>query len=60
MAKEIEFFYDLGSPAAYLAHTQLAGLAARTGARVRYRPMLLGGVFKAVQNRLPVEIPVRP
>ena len=56
MAKEIEFFYDLGSPAAYLAHTQLPKLAERTGARVRYRPMLLGGVFKAVQNRSPIEV----
>jgi 2-hydroxychromene-2-carboxylate isomerase len=46
MATELEFFFDYGSPFSYLADTQLKGLAERTGARVVYRPMLLGGVFK--------------
>ncbi len=45
MAKTLEFFYDFGSPATYLAHTQMPGLAERSGADMRYRPMLLGGVF---------------
>lgn len=46
----IEFFWDVGSPYTYLAATQLAGLRERTGADIRYRPFLLGGVFKAVGN----------
>ena len=28
----IEFFFDYGSPASYLAYTQMPGLAERTGA----------------------------
>ncbi len=54
----LEFFFDYGSPYSYLANTQLAGLIDRTGATVIYRPMLLGGVFKATGNRSPAAQPV--
>ncbi|MBW2229304.1 MAG: 2-hydroxychromene-2-carboxylate isomerase [Deltaproteobacteria bacterium] len=55
-----EFFFDYGSPYSYLADTQIAALAERTGAEVVYRPMLLGGVFKATRNRSPFVEPVEP
>ena len=55
----IEFFFDYGSPASYLAYTQMPGLAERTGATVIYRPMLLGGVFKATGNQSPINIPAK-
>ncbi len=54
----VEFFFDYGSPYSYLADTRLAGLAVRTGASVVYRPMLLGGVFKATGNQSPFFEPV--
>lgn len=56
MATELEFFFDYGSPFSYLADTQLKGLAERTGVRVVYRPMLLGGVFKETGNSSPITI----
>jgi 2-hydroxychromene-2-carboxylate isomerase len=56
MATELEFFFDYGSPFSYLADSQLKGLAERTGARVIYRPMLLGGVFKETGNSSPITI----
>ncbi len=59
MSKAIEFFFDVGSPAAYLAWTQLPRLAADAGAVIRWRPMLLGGVFKATGNSSPVMIPAK-
>jgi len=59
MAKELEFYFDVGSPAAYLAWTQLPKLARETGAAVHYRPMLLGGVFQATGNRSPMEVPAK-
>jgi 2-hydroxychromene-2-carboxylate isomerase len=55
----IEFFFDYGSPASYLAYTQMPSLAQRTGATVVYRPMLLGGVFKATGNQSPINIPAK-
>ncbi|MCG3190559.1 MAG: 2-hydroxychromene-2-carboxylate isomerase [Burkholderiaceae bacterium] len=59
MPTPIEFLFDFGSPATYLAHTQLPRIAADTGARIDYQPMLLGGVFKATGNRSPVEVPAK-
>ena len=57
--KTIEFFFDFGSPTTYLAHTQLPRIAAETGAALVYRPMLLGGVFKATGNASPVQVPAK-
>ena len=58
-AKTIEFFFDFGSPTTYLAHTQMPRLAADSGARIHYVPMLLGGVFKATGNQSPVMVPAK-
>jgi 2-hydroxychromene-2-carboxylate isomerase len=55
----VEFFFDFGSPTTYLAHTQLPRLARESGARLVYRPMLLGGVFKATGNASPVTVPAK-
>ena len=52
---EIEFHFDFGSPNAYLAHRVIPAIEERTGARFRYVPVLLGGVFKATGNRSPAE-----
>lgn len=52
---EIEFHFDVGSPNAYLAHRVIPEIERRAGARFRYVPILLGGVFKATNNRSPAE-----
>ena len=57
MNKTVEFFFDFGSPASYLAWTQLPRIAKAQGAQIIWRPMLLGGVFKATGNQSPVLIP---
>ncbi|MFZ4969067.1 2-hydroxychromene-2-carboxylate isomerase [Pseudomonas gingeri] len=59
MKKTVEFYFDLGSPASYLAYTQLPHLCAQAGAELIYQPMLLGGVFKATGNASPAEIPAK-
>lgn len=56
MSKQVEFYYDYGSPTTYLAWTQLPAICERYGAELIYRPMLLGGVFKATGNATPVQI----
>lgn len=58
-AKTLEFFFDFGSPASFLAYTQLPRLIEETGATLRLRPMLLGGVFKATGNVSPVSVPAK-
>ena len=59
MSKTVEFFFDFGSPASYLAWTQLPQLCAAHGAALVYRPMLLGGVFQATGNASPVTVPAK-
>ena len=58
-AKQVEFFFDVGSPTTYLAWTQLPVLCAQAGAALVYRPMLLGGVFQATGNASPATVPAK-
>jgi len=50
-----EFHFDFGSPNCHLAHCVLPGIETRTGIAARYVPVLLGGIFKATNNRSPIE-----
>ena len=59
MSKQVEFFFDFGSPTSYLAWTQLPHIARAAGAQIVWRPMLLGGVFKASGNQSPISIPAK-
>lgn len=59
MSKTLEFFFDVGSPASYLAWTQLPALAAKYEAQLIYRPMLLGAVFQATGNSSPATVPAK-
>ncbi len=56
MSDDVDFFYDFGSPAAYLAWTQLPKICADRGVAINYRPVLLGGLFKATGNATPVSV----
>ena len=59
MAREVEFFFDVGSPAAYLAWHELPRIAREQGATISYKPFLLGGVFQATGNKSPMEVPAK-
>ena len=59
MKHALEFYFDVGSPAAYLAWTQVPRIAREAGSEVEYRPFLLGGVFQATGNRSPMEVPAK-
>ena len=57
--QQLEFFFDVGSPASYLAWTQLGAIVRDTGATDIYQPMLLGGVFQATGNASPATVPAK-
>lgn len=57
--KTVEFYFDLGSPYSYLAYYRLLQIAEQQEIQIVYKPILLGGVFKATGNRSPIEIPVK-
>jgi 2-hydroxychromene-2-carboxylate isomerase len=44
----LTFLFDYSSPFAYLGATQVEPVAARHGARVVWRPFLLGGLFRSI------------
>jgi 2-hydroxychromene-2-carboxylate isomerase len=48
--KTLEFFFDCSSPWTYLAFMRIQDVLARTGATVVWRPILVGGVFNAVNQ----------
>jgi 2-hydroxychromene-2-carboxylate isomerase len=63
MPKTLEFLFDFGAPNGYLAWKVLPPLLERTGAELVLTPILLGGVFKATNNRPPImayaEVPAK-
>jgi 2-hydroxychromene-2-carboxylate isomerase len=59
MSKTVEFFFDVGSPAAYIAWKQLPQVCRETGGSIDYKPMLLGGVFHATGNHSPTTVPAK-
>ncbi len=50
-----EFLFDFGSPNAYLSHEAIPAIEKRTGVKFVYVPVLLGGIFKATNNKSPAE-----
>jgi 2-hydroxychromene-2-carboxylate isomerase len=59
MTKTVEFFFDVGSPAAYIAWKQLPHICREAGGNIDYKPMLLGGVFQATGNHSPTTVPAK-
>src|ERR1700738_2856321 len=49
------FMFDVGSPNAFLSHEAIPGIEQRTGVKFEYVPILLGGIFKATNNKSPAE-----
>lgn len=54
--KSVDLYYDYGSPASYLAWTQMPALCLKYSAELVYKPILIGGIFKLTGNVSPVTI----
>jgi 2-hydroxychromene-2-carboxylate isomerase len=50
-----QFMFDVGSPNAYLSHKAIPAIEKRVGVKFEYVPILLGGIFKATNNKSPAE-----
>ena len=50
-----QFMFDVGSPNAYLSHEAIPAIETRIGVKFEYVPILLGGIFKATNNKSPAE-----
>jgi len=59
MAKTVTFYFDYGSPATYLAWTQIKTIIEEANATLNMIPILLGGVFKETGNTSPATVPAK-
>ena len=59
MKKDIQFYFDVGSPTAYLAYHRLAQIKNIYDFDLQFIPILLGGVFKSTGNSSPAMIPAK-
>ena len=55
MSTNPQFMFDFGSPNAFLSHEAIPAIEKRSGAKFEYVPILLGGIFKATNNKSPAE-----
>ena len=49
---EFEFFYDCSSPWTYFAFTRIVPMMEQLGVPIRWRPVLVGGIFNAVNQEV--------
>ena len=52
---EFKFIFDFGSPKSYLVYKLVPGIEERTKVKAEYIPVLLGGIFKSINNVSPRE-----
>ena len=53
--KKIDFYFDFASPNAYLSHKVMQAIKEKYEVELNYIPVLLGGIFKATNNKPPME-----
>ena len=49
-----QFLFDFGSPNAFLSHEAIPSIERRIGVKFEYVPVLLGGIYKATNNKPPI------
>ncbi len=55
MSTNPQFMFDFGSPNAFLSHEAIPAIEKRANVKFEYVPILLGGIFKATNNKSPAE-----
>jgi 2-hydroxychromene-2-carboxylate isomerase len=55
--ESVQFYFDFGSPTSYLASRALPAIAREAGVSVDWQPVLLGGIFQAIGNASPMDLP---
>lgn len=58
-SQPIDFYFEFSSPYGYIASNLVDDLAGRIGREIRWRPFLLGPVFKATGSAPLVNIPMK-
>ena len=59
MIKPFDFYFDFVSPYSYLAHKQIKKIENKEGIKIRYNPILLGGLHNLHGIKAPAFIPAK-
>ena len=59
MIKSFEFYFDFGSPYSFLAHKQIRKIENDNSVKIKYIPILLGGLLKLTGIKPNADIPVK-
>ena len=59
MIKPFDFYFDFISPYSFLAHKEISKIEKNTGVKIRYNPILLGGLHNLHGIKAPAFIPAK-
>jgi 2-hydroxychromene-2-carboxylate isomerase len=59
MIKPFDFYFDFVSPYSYLAHKEIKKIENKEGIKIRYNPILLGGLHNLHGIKAPAFIPAK-
>ena len=59
MIKSFDFYFDFVSPYAFLAHKEIKKIEKQNGIKIRYKPILLGGLHNMHGIKAPAFIPAK-
>ena len=59
MIKTFEFYFDFASPYSFIAHKRIRVIEKENSIKIKYMPILLGGLLKLAGAKANVEIPLK-
>ena len=59
MIKSFEFYFDFSSPYSFLAHKQIRKIENEQSIKIKYMPIMLGGLFNLAGIKANVDIPIK-
>jgi 2-hydroxychromene-2-carboxylate isomerase len=59
MIKPFEFYFDFASPYSFLAHKKIRKIEKENSIRIKYMPILLGGLFNLSGIKANADIPIK-
>ena len=59
MIKPFDFYFDFGSPYAFLAHKEIRKLEKENSIKIKYKPILLGALLKLSGLKPLIDIPIK-
>tara|TARA_B100001123_G_C15211721_1_gene987562 strand:+ start:483 stop:1070 length:588 start_codon:yes stop_codon:yes gene_type:complete len=59
MIKPFEFYFDFASPYTFIAHKKIRKIEEENSIKMKYMPILLGGLLKSAGIKANVDIPIK-